>query len=136
MCLLTVVFGLLLQRFFFDFLVPDLLNPVVFFKTRTPQPCSPASSAPAVGSTCHVDRRRPARGLHAPERPLLFGAREGHAPPFSGRAPWGRGLWWRIYDWVLLWRRVSPTRRCLRWKTPLSPLPVALFFGFFYFVLL
>lgn len=87
---------------FFNFLVPDLLNPVSFFKTRAPQPCSPASSAPAVGSTCHVDRRRPAHGLHAPERPLLFGVREGHAPPFSGRAPWGRGLRWRIYGWVLL----------------------------------
>jgi hypothetical protein len=92
----------------FDFLEPDLLNLVVFLKTRAPQPRSPSPSVPAAGSTCHVVRRRPVRGLHAPERPLLFGAREGHTPPFSGRARWGWGLWWWIYGWVqLVMARVS-----------------------------
>jgi len=40
------------------------------------------STIPVVGSTGHVGRQSPARGLYAPKSPMLFGACDGHAPPF------------------------------------------------------
>jgi len=82
-------YGLFFNYFSSSFLVPDLLNPVAFLKTRTLQPHSPTSSAPSAGSTGHAGRQSPARGLHAPESSLLFGARDGHAPLFSSWARWG-----------------------------------------------
>jgi hypothetical protein len=107
-CLLAVFLACFFSRVISIFLEPDLLNTVVFLKTCAAQPCSPSPSVPAAGSTCHVVLRLPARGLHAPERPLLFGAREGHATPFYGRARWGWGLRWWIYGWVqLVMARVS-----------------------------
>ncbi len=66
------------------YLEPDLRNPIAFLKTRAPQPSSQSSSAPAASSTVHAGRQSPTSGLHAPESYLLFGARDGHAPPFSG----------------------------------------------------
>jgi hypothetical protein len=69
---------------FIIFSEPDLYNPVAFLKTRAPQPSSQSSSAPAASSTVHAGRQSPTSGLHAPESYLLFGARDGHAPPFSG----------------------------------------------------
>jgi hypothetical protein len=89
-------FGLFIIRFIV-FSKPDLHNSVAFLNTRAPQPSSPSSSAPVAGSTVHPSRQSPARGLHAPESSLFFGARKGHSPPFSGRARWGCGLWWLIY---------------------------------------
>jgi hypothetical protein len=85
---------------FLRLLVPDLLNPVAFSRTRAPQPRSPTSSAPSAGSPGHAGRQSPARGLHAPESSLLFGARDSHAPHFSGQARWGWGLRWLICGWV------------------------------------
>jgi hypothetical protein len=41
-----------------------------------------ATTIPVVGSTGHVGRQSPARGLYAPKSPMLFGACDGHAPPF------------------------------------------------------
>jgi hypothetical protein len=61
-------------------LEPDLHNSVVFSKTRAPQPCSLSSSDPAAGSSGHESSQCLARGLHALESLLLFGARDGHAP--------------------------------------------------------
>lgn len=81
-------------------LVPDLLNPVAFSKTRAPQPRSPTSSAPSSESPGHAGRQSPTRGLHAPESSWLFGARDSHAPRFSGRARWGWGRRWPICGWV------------------------------------
>jgi len=78
---------------FLDFSKPDLYNFVAFFKTRAPQPCSLSSAAHATGSTGHADSQSLTRGLHAPESSLLFGAHDGHALPFSGRARWGWGIW-------------------------------------------
>jgi hypothetical protein len=60
---------------FIVFSEPDLHNPVAFLKTSAPQPSSPSLSAPAAGSTVHAGCQSLARGLHAPESSLFFGAR-------------------------------------------------------------
>lgn len=99
-------------------LEPDLRNPVAFLKTRAPQPSSPSSSAPAAGSTALAGRQSSACGLHAPERSLFFGARDGQTPLFSGRAPWGCGLWRLIFGWVAPVMACAPTRRRLRQCPP------------------
>lgn len=67
---------------FIVFSEPDLHNSVAFLKTRAPQPCSPSLSTPTARSAVHAGRQSPARGLHAPESSLFFGAHDGHAPPF------------------------------------------------------
>jgi hypothetical protein len=77
---LTVVCWPVFFQISSSLLEPDLHNSVVFSKTRAPQPCSPSLSAPVAGSSGHGGRQCPARGLHASERLLLFGARDGHAP--------------------------------------------------------
>jgi hypothetical protein len=100
-CLSTAVMAFS-STVFFDFSVPDLLNPVAFLKTHAPQPHSLTSSAPSAGSTSHAGRQSPARGLHTLESSLLFGVRDGHASLFSGHARWGWGLRWLIYGWVAL----------------------------------
>lgn len=99
-------------------LVPDLRNPVAFLKTRAPKPSSPSSSAPAAGSMALAGRQSSARGLHAPESSLFFGARDGYAPLLSGHARWGCGLWRLIYCWVAPVMARAPTRRRLRQCPP------------------
>jgi hypothetical protein len=103
----------------------NLHNPVAFLKTRAPQPSSPSSSTPVAGSTVHVGRQSPARGVYAPESSLFFGVRDGHAPPFSGHARWGCGLWWLIYGWVAPVTARAPTRCRLRQSSPLPLLPAS-----------
>jgi hypothetical protein len=63
-------------------LEPNLYNSVVYSMTHAPQPRSPSPSPPAAGSSSHVDRQCPGRGLHAPESLLLFGPCVGHIPPY------------------------------------------------------
>jgi hypothetical protein len=82
--------------------MPDLRTSADFCDTRAPQPSSPSPSAPAAGRTGHAACRSSARSLHAPESPLLFGARDGHVPQFSGLARWGWGLRRLIFGWVVL----------------------------------
>jgi len=53
------------------------------------------------GSTGHVGRRCPTSGLHTLESLLLFGARDGHAPPFLAVHGGEWGLRWLIYSWVV-----------------------------------
>lgn len=67
-------------QIFSSLLESDLHNSIVFSKTHAPQSCSPSSSAPVAGSSGHGGRQCPGRGLHAPEKLLLFGVRDGHAP--------------------------------------------------------
>jgi hypothetical protein len=130
-CLSTVV--LAFSSFvFIVFSEPNLHNPVAFLKTRAPQPSSPSSSTPVAGSTVHVGRQSPARGVYAPESSLFFGVRDGHAPPFSGHARWGCGLWWLIYGWVAPVTARAPTRRHLRQSPPLPLLPAAWFLCFLF----
>jgi len=74
---------------FIDFSEPDLHNHVCFFKTRAPEPCSPTLFALAARSTGLAGSRSLARSLHSPESPMLFGVRDDHTSPFSGRAWWG-----------------------------------------------
>jgi hypothetical protein len=88
-----------LQLFFFDFSVPDLLNPIAFLKTRALQLHSSTSSAPFTESTGHAGRQSSTRGLYAPESSLLFGACDGHALLFSSQARWGWGIRWLICSW-------------------------------------
>jgi hypothetical protein len=95
-------------------LEPDLHTSGAYSKTRAPQPRSPSSFAPAAGSSGHVDNRIPARGRHAPESLLLFGAFVGHVPTFLAVHGVGWGLQWSILCWV-----VPVTARVLH--TPPSP---------------
>jgi hypothetical protein len=53
------------------------------------------------GSTGHVGRRCPTSGLHTLESLLLFGAHDGHAPPFLAVHGGEWGLRWLIYSWVV-----------------------------------
>jgi hypothetical protein len=102
LCVVVRVFLAGLFLFLFFFLMPDLRTSADFCYTRAPQPSSPSPSAPAAGRTAHAVCRRTARSLHAPESPLLFGARDGHVPRFSGLARWGWGLRRLIFGWVVL----------------------------------
>jgi hypothetical protein len=77
---------------FLLFLEPYLHTSVAFFKTRTPQPRSLSSFAPAAGSTGQIGRRYLARDLHSPESLLLFSMRDGHALPFLAVHGGGWGL--------------------------------------------
>jgi len=120
-------------KFSSSILEPDLHNFVSFSKTHALQPCSTSSSAPASGSSGHVGRRCPARGLHAPESLLLFGACDSHAPPSLAMHDVVWGLRWSIYGWV-----VPVTASVLH--APPSPTESAavstassLFFEFFFF---
>jgi hypothetical protein len=116
---------------FIDFSEPDLHNHVCFFKTRAFQPCSPTLSALAAGSTDLASSRCPKHGLHVLESPMLFGARDGHAPPFSGRAWWSWGLRRLIYGCVVLVTARAFTPRRLRRSLSLPPLLAAWFCWFF-----
>lgn len=112
-------------------LVPDLRSSGVYFKTRAPQRRSPASSAPADGSSGHGGKRFPARGRHAPAccssaRVLatfhLFWPCTASVGVYGGRssAGWYRG------------RRVSSTRRRL-WRFSATVFSAGSHFGFFCF---
>jgi hypothetical protein len=79
----------------------DLHTSGAYSKTRTPQPRSPSSSAPAAESSGLVGNRFSARGRHAPESLLLLGARVGQAPPFLAVHGVGWGLRWSILCWVV-----------------------------------
>jgi hypothetical protein len=112
-----VFFGRFFHCFCFRFSMPDLCTSADLCSTRAAQPSSPSLSAPAAG------RRSLVCGLHAPESPLLFDERDGHVPPFSGLARWGRGLRRLFFGWaVLLMARVA-TRRRLRRNSAVSLLP-------------
>jgi hypothetical protein len=80
----------------------DLHTSVAFFKICALQLRSPSLSTPAAGSIGHVGRRCPARGLHALESLLLFGACDGHASPFLAVHGGGWGQQWSIYGWIVL----------------------------------
>jgi hypothetical protein len=106
-------FGLFLSPYFLWFWKSDLYFSTDFCLTRAPQPRSPSSSTPTAASSGRVNRRWSVRGTHAPGSSLLFGACEGHAPPFSGRARWQLVIRRRIFVWVVLWRGVTYTPRHL-----------------------
>jgi len=88
--------------FFSDVLMPDLRLFADFCSTRALWPSSLSSSDPAAGCIGHAGRRSSERSLHEPKRFLLFGARDGHAPPFSRLARGGGGLRRLFLGWVVL----------------------------------
>jgi len=114
-------------------LISNLHFSVDFWLTCAPQPRSSSSSALAAASSGSVGHRWSAHGSHAPRSSLLYGVREGHARPFSGRS-WRQPV---IRRRISVW--VDPVTACVPHAPPsgilaFSPTAGSLFWVFFAYV--